>query len=233
MGERESTPEEGAQVDDEQRGRRPSNDVEIGFDIGSPLYWAWVEKLYGFDQVEWWLELGDLLAGRPGWHVDIDTSGGRLGLLWSFGSFGRSLFNVTAVGLGEFSLFDYAADENHFIVGVDALRGWLEDNEPRYNDEFAGLRSWLAADDWYMFCVLPYDVRVTVDEDGRWLATVHGLRAEVAVAADLPAVLAAVREMLCGAVGAPAEVAPRLRLTARLDEPANAAIAARPAANEE
>lgn len=210
----------------DQPQHRPSMNVDIDFEIGTPLYRSWVDALYGFEAVEPWLELGDLLAGRPGWHVDIDASGGGLGLLWSFGSFGRSLFNVTAVGHGEFSLFDYAADESHLLAGIDAVRAWLEDNERRYDDEFADLRPWLAADDWYMFRVLPYDVRVTVDEDGRWLATVHGLRAEVAVADDLPRALAQVREMLGTAIGAPLDLAPRLRLTARLDESAATALAA-------
>lgn len=191
--------------------------------LGSPEYRAFVEALYGFEEVEWWLELGDLLAGRPGWHVDFCNTEDGAELLWSFGSFGSSLFNVTPVGAGEFSLFDYEVDENHLIAGIDSLRGWLEENESRHTDQLAKRRPMLSADDWWMLRIIPFDVRVTVD-DARWLGTVVGLPLEVAIATSFEALLVAVRQMLCNAVGAPAELAPVLKMTARLDSSSTAAL---------
>ena len=115
----------------ERPGHRPWMDVEVDTDIGSPPYQAWAELLYGFEDAKWWLDLGDLLAGRPGWHVDLNATGGRLTLLWSFGAFGSSLYNVTAVGPGEFDVFDYDAETNHLITGVDDLRGSTRTRPPR------------------------------------------------------------------------------------------------------
>lgn len=209
----------------------PSWNVEVGIGTGTPQYLTFVWAIYGHDAGPWWEALGDLLGGRPGWHCDFTNQG----LLWSYGALGSSLFNISAPSApddssepsdyqsGTYVLFDYDADVEHGFSDLAELRAWLEQNEPRHVDHARTVGQMVASDGWSMLAGLTFDARVTY-EGGTWIATVPKLPLEAAFAGDLVTVVAHVRELVAGALGAPAELASTIEIQARLTPAATRAL---------
>jgi len=209
----------------------PAWNVEVGIETGTPQYLTFVETIYGHGAGPWWVALGDLLGGRPGWHCDFTSSG----LLWSYGALGSSLFNISAPDTpedpdepsdyetGKYILFDYDADIEHGFFSIDDLRVWLESNEYRHADHAREVGQWVASDGWAMLNALTFDARVTY-EDGNWMATVPKLPLEAAFAYDLPTLIERVRELIAGALGAPLELASTIEIQARLTPAATRAL---------
>lgn len=203
----------------------PSSSVEVTVDMGHPNYWAVANAFHGHTNTQWWLDLGDLLGGRPGWHCELTGEG----LLWSFGPFGSSLFNVGApededdYAAGRYMLYDYEADEEQKFGSTTAMLEWLEANEHRHADHLRNMRESLSDRHWSVVKGMGIGARIT--HDGHtYIATVPFLSLESTFADDLPTLMSRVRELIAHACDAPPEVAPDIEITARLDAKATAAL---------
>ncbi|MEG3093483.1 hypothetical protein [Sphingomonas sp. PB1R3] len=208
-----------------RRPRGPAWDVEVKVDVGTPTYIILAEQMYGWDAKDWWEDLGDLLGGRPGWHCDFTGEA----LLWSFGPFGSSLFNVSPpddagdYGVGAYELFDYEADETHRFATTAALLSWLEANEHRHADHVRKLKEYASAFEWRVLKDIGVELRVTHD-GSVFIGTFPDIAFESAFAADVPTLLAQAREAVARAHDAPPGIAPEIDLIVRLDPKASAAL---------
>jgi hypothetical protein len=208
---------------------RPSWKVDVQIGFGTTNYVSLADWLYGYESVEWWTALGDLLGGRPGWYCELGTDG----LYWHFGAMQASLLNIGSpvedgrrdkFPKSNYSLFDYEADEVVHFESIDDLRTWLEANEPRFTDYIRGRYSeWASADDWAVLRMMTW--RINVEYDGAaWIATVPNVPADATFANDLPQALRQAGELICAAFGAPARIAELMSLEAYLDVEACSAL---------
>lgn len=213
--------------------KSPSDQVEVTLDVGDPAYPSLVESLYGSDPVavDWWIDLGDLLGGRPGWRCCL----GDGGITWRFGPLDTSLFSISApdeeddesYDARRYVVHDHAPDDIDVeCVGASVLLGWLEGNEPRHAEHLTSLRPLMSGHEWDVLTMRPFDVRITHD-DLTFIATVPTVSPmDAAFGNSLGEVLANARAMIAAACGAPAEVTDRLNLKARLDAKATRAVLA-------
>jgi predicted RNase H-like HicB family nuclease len=203
----------------------PHWNVEVDLALGSPEYLMVAEWIHGHDNETWFVALGDLLGGRPGWHCDLT----REGILWSYGALGASLFNISpptsdAAPDHRFSVFDYEQDETFEFAGTDALREWLDANEGRHADYARKARAVVAAFDWGVL-KSGFTADITIDGD-TWVGTVRTLPMEATFATSLATLVANLREMIGQVFDAPAAVIPEIAIVARLDAKAAAHLTA-------
>jgi hypothetical protein len=208
----------------------PSSKVEVGIDLGDPQYVSVAEWVHGDLSGPWWRELGDLLGGRPGWRCDLTSEG----LLWSFGASGSSLFNISfppvehdaadAIPAG-YDLYDWEADETVSFSNTRELLAWLEANEPRHAGHLRKLRELAMTNDWAVLKSLGWKARVSYD-GGTWVGTVEGIPADATFSTSLAGLTDALRELIAASFEAPADVAPDISLSLKLDHAATAALTA-------
>lgn len=202
----------------------PSTFVRVKLGFGSPEYIVTACTWHGWELKEWFLEIGDLLAGRSGWHCELTAEG----VLWSFGPFGASLFNISPpkdaeAPVGRFALFDYDADESIYFEAVQELRMWLDANEHRHANHVHKMRDMISMSDWAVLTKGALEARVDFAE-GLFIGTVPSLPAEATFARTLAELVNNLRELVGAAVGAPADVTARIRLRVLLEPDAAAAV---------
>jgi len=206
----------------------PAWDVEVTIDMGRPTYANLASRLYGPETEAWWVALGDLLGGRPGWHCEFTQLTDHNGLLWSFGAFGSSLFNISAprdpgdFASGALEIYDFEGDTTYRFAGTDELLAWLEDNEHRHADHVSNLRPLASAFGWKVLKTMGVDLRVTHDGSS-FIATFPDLPFESAAASDLSTLLAHARQAVARAHGAPDWVTTEIGLRVHLDPAASRA----------
>lgn len=196
----------------------PHHLVRVHLAMGSPEYVVTATSLHGWEYNDWFEEIGNFLAARPGWHCDLTSDSG---ILWSFGAFGASLFNISppesaSTVTGRFSLFDYDADEVLAFNTIDELRGWLELNEHRHADHAHKLRDMIASLDWAYLKRGSLEARVQFS-DGAWIGTIPGLPAEATFGRTLPEVVRALQDMVASVIDVPADVVRDIRFELTVD----------------
>lgn len=199
--------------------------------MGSPNYLAVASAFHGHHSTKWWLALGDLLGGRPGWRCELTDEG----LIWLFGPLGTGLFVVSApfhedpadvdadYENGRYVILDHAADEMPEFTGTEKMREWLDANESRHAKHVEKLRFAYEENDWAVLKSMEFETRIT--HDGHtFIATVPYLSMESTFADDLPTVLTRVQELIAHAFDAPQNIAPEITVKARLDPAAVNAV---------
>lgn len=189
----------------------PHMTVEVGFD------WDYLRACErfggGFALREKWEELANILAHRPGWHFDVVNDGEAL---WSLGAFGGSLVNISITRTGKFGCYDHEHErESEDLDTIEEVEAWLRPREERAR-RLPDAEIWLSRDNWRLLRELNLRVSVTA-LDGSLIGRVDGIPLEATFGSSVAEVLRRVREMICSAVGAPADVASDLRLHVRLD----------------
>lgn len=174
-----------------------------------------------------WRDLGDLLAHRVGWHFDVNTASADP-VLWNAGLFGESRLNIHVAGNGGYACFDYDADKagdpNPVTVcaTIPAVEAWLADRERGAARPSSTAVAYAQDGAWRVLKTHANLVRVTW-ADGFYHASLSGLF-EVGVGTTLQDALDGVAVLLCRLLGAPAELAPQVPMTAELDEAAMAQL---------
>ena len=164
-----------------------------------------------------WQELGDLLAGRSGWHFDIvSTSGGQREALWSLGTFGASLLNIGLDAQARFRCFDYLEDQSQDCSSVADVERWLTGREERAKKPNAAQLELAQADDWWGLKSHRY-VAVVSWSDGYYSATVLGAMLDAAFGETLQQAVNRAGEMICDTYDAPPELAAELKLAVELE----------------
>ncbi len=69
-----------------------------------------------------WIELANILVGRPSWHFDIVNNGEAL---WSLGDFGGSNFNISVTGDG-FYCYNHLLGHSEVFADIAHVSKWLE-----------------------------------------------------------------------------------------------------------
>ncbi len=199
---------------------RPYTSVRVGLDNSDYLN---ICDMYGGgpERREAWLDLGDQLAHRPGWHFDVVNNGE---LLWSLGILGESRLNIHVSPEGMYSCYDYDEDTEAICASIPEVEEWLSTREDRAKEPSPTLLELAQADDWRVLKAHPHELRVSWS-DGYYSASMAGL-GEASIAATLKDAINGAAEMLCLLFGAPAALAPQLTLRAELDETAAAAVRA-------
>lgn len=196
--------------------------VEVGFDNSDYVN---VCDNYGggFELLDQWRALGDLLAHRPGWHFDVVTRGEAL---WSLGSFGESLLNIHVQADGSYHCLDYLQDKRSSAGDTDGwlvtrslgeIEEWLAKREEQSRKPSPLTMQILSDEDWRVLRLHLFPVRVSWS-DGWYLATVRGLPEEATFEKTLKAVIDSTKAMIVRSLDAPTEVAADLRLRVCLDE---------------
>lgn len=164
-----------------------------------------------------WQELGDLLAGRSGWHFDIvSTSGGQREALWSLGTFGAALLNIGLDEQAQFRCFDYLEDQSQDCSIVAEVERWLAGREERAKKPNAAQLELAQADDWWGLKIHRYTAVVSWS-DGYYSATVLGAMLDAAFGETLQQAINCVGEMICAMYDAPAALAAELKLAVELE----------------
>lgn len=166
-----------------------------------------------------WRELGDLLAGRAGWHFDIVNAGAAAPeALWSLGLFGASRLNIHVNDVGWFECFDYDEDRTDVCATIADVTAWIEDadREERARKP-TDLQSEIASgDDWKIFKVHKHTVLISWSDD-YYSAAILGAAHDAAFGKTLKEAIDRASEMLCGLFGAPPGIALELNLVVELD----------------
>src|ERR1700693_3294243 len=102
---------------------RPYTKVKVGFNQNYSHAWATYSSNSLGTQ---WIELGDLLAFRAGWHCDVINYGE---LLWNFGTFNGSILSIQVLNDGKFRCFEYYQDESQDLENIDAGMDWINERE--------------------------------------------------------------------------------------------------------
>jgi hypothetical protein len=199
---------------------RPYTSVRAGLDNDDYLN---VCDTYGGgpERREAWLDLGDQLAYRPGWHFDLVNDGEPL---WSLGILGESRLNIHVNPEGKYSCYDHDEDTEVVCTSIPEVEGWLSNREDRAREPSPMLLELARTNDWSILKSHPHELRVSWS-DGYYSASLPGL-GEASFAATLKDAINGAAEMLCGLFGAPAALAPQLTLRAELDETAAAQVRA-------
>ncbi len=204
----------------------PHTNARVGFD--ADYYNACLSFGRGGDRTVMaaWRELGDLLAGRAGWHFDIVNKGGAVPeALWSLGLFGESRLNVRVTDAGWFECFDYDGDRTDVCSTIAKVAAWIEggDREERARKPSDLQRRMASEDDWKVFKFRQNTVLVSWSDD-YYSAAILGAAHDTAFGTTLKEAIDRAGEMLCGLFGAPSEIAPELNLVAELDESATSRL---------
>ncbi len=199
---------------------RPYTSVGVGVDNNDYFN---VCDIYGGGPAlrEAWLDLGDQLAHRPGWHFDVVNDGQPL---WSLGILGVSRLNIHVNQDGRYSCYDHDEDAEAICTSIPEVEEWLSTREDRAREPSPMLLELAKADDWSVFKAHPHELRVSWS-DGYYSASLPGL-SETSLAVTLKDAINGAAEMLCRLFNAPAALAPQLTLRAELDETASAQLRA-------
>ncbi|MEU9191125.1 hypothetical protein AB0D14_42870 [Streptomyces sp. NPDC048484] len=174
----------------------------------------------GFENLPAWRTLGNLLAGRAGWHFDLNLHNAEP--IWSLGTFGESLLLIHVNDLCQYHCYDHRADDDTTTTDVSAVEAWLEPREEQARRPSATLLEMAQANGWQTLKILPIPLRVSWS-DGHFCAATYPLD-EVSFGRTLPEAVNRAAEMICQFLGAPADIAASMTLTVELDASATARI---------
>ncbi|MGC1238069.1 MAG: hypothetical protein WA860_04690 [Acidimicrobiales bacterium] len=166
----------------------------------------------GFELEIKWIQLANLLVGRPGWHFDVANHGMAL---WNLGDFGSSNLNISVTPEG-FNCYNYLADDSVVLPEIEQVSAWLEPIE----DESRHFPAELAAAlDWEVLLDLKFVLRVDVIGKG-YCAEIKGMAGETILGDSLREILDSARRKIIGYFRAPIDLAERLLISAQLNEAA-------------
>lgn len=197
----------------------PHSNVRVGFDID---YGTACAAFGGGDDrsiMAAWRALGDLLAGRSGWHFDVVNLGFQPEVLWSLGTFGASLLNIQVDQESRFVCFDYEEDRTDCCSDIAAVEKWLANREERAKQPNTAQIELAQHDDWRGLKIHRYTVIVSWS-DGYYAAAIRGAMLDATFGETLQQAVNRTGEMICNMYGAPAELASELNLTVELERSA-------------
>jgi hypothetical protein len=171
-----------------------------------------------------WQSLGDALAHRAGWHVDLDVTDADAPLLWSLGIFDASRLNIHVTRDGDYSCFDYDADTSVALSALPDVEDWLSTREDEAKKPSALQLDWARADDWNLFKTHRHVLRVTWS-DGYYSGSLSTVN-DASFGATLSEVINNATQMLCDLFEAPRDLAQVLNIAVELDEHAAAKVRA-------
>jgi hypothetical protein len=170
-----------------------------------------------------WRDLGDLLANRAGWHFDVNTASHDK-VLWNAGLFGESRLNIHVDANGRFACFDYDADNAGeadpvtTCATIAEVEGWIAARADRAARPSATAVAYAGDSDWAGLKAHAHQVRITWSGNS-YHASLPEIY-EASVGTTLQDALDGVASLLCRLLGAPAELARQVPLTAELDQAA-------------
>jgi hypothetical protein len=137
-------------------------------------------------------------------NFEADSNGA---LLWSLGSFGGSGLNISITRNLQYHCFDYHSDTDDDYDSISEVEEWVTRREgATLETQRAVQREWATADDWRLFKLMPYDLRVDWF-DGHYAASVAGIPTDATFAPTLSGVILAGRELITAWFGAPPALA--------------------------
>lgn len=197
----------------------PHSNVRVGFNAD---YTSACAAFGGADDrgvAAAWRELGDLLAGRSGWHFDVINIRSRPEVLWGLGTFGASILSIYVDEQARFVCFDDEQERTDHCLDVAAVEKWLADREERAKRPNAAQIELAQADDWRGLKAHRYTVMVSWS-DGYYAASVRGAMLDATFGETLQQAVNRTGEMICEMYGAPAELASKLNLVVELERSA-------------
>jgi len=140
-----------------------------------------------------WQELGDLLAGREGWHCDVVNS---VELMWSFGTFRGSLLNIQVLKNGQFGCFDYSEDENQSFELIADVDAWILKREPAARkSDLETSKDFLSANNWHGLRNFPFELDVDY-VDPTYIGVIRGGAHEATFARSLKELIINAKQMI-------------------------------------
>ena len=189
----------------------PYENVEVNF--SNPDYRNVCDTFGGgFERLDDWIALANILAGRPGWHFDIVNDGQAL---WSLGDFGGSNLNISVTEDG-FNCYNHSSDDSVVLKNIDLVSSWIEPLEEegrRFPIQLA------ASSNWQVLLSLKFRIRVDVIGD-KYCADVKGMAEEEVFGDTLVEVVAFARERIVQYFEAPVELTEKLLIRLDISEKA-------------
>lgn len=186
-------------------------------------YRAAIDVFYRPEAQPLLIKLGDLLAHRTGWHFASDSTAE---VIWTLGSFGGSVLNITITEDLKYHCYDHQADSDDEFADISEVAQWVDSREDAALEHLKRWqRGFASGGDWYALKV--YEYRLDVDWfDGHFAAAVFGIPMEATFARTLPDVIRAGRELIINWHDAPSKLGDSLKVNARLSERAVAQVIA-------
>jgi len=175
----------------------PYQSVKVNFDNNDYIN-VCVQYGGGYALLHAWRALGDLLAGRPGWHFDVVNDGEAL---WSLGLLGESRLNIRVTEDGGYHCYDYGADHAVVIYGIAAVELWLADREDEAKLPSATLLALARGDDWSVFKHHQFKMTVSWSDDYFSASLPHHL--DSAFGSALPEAVLGAAQLPCRLFDAP------------------------------
>ncbi len=164
-----------------------------------------------------WDQLGKMLGHREGWHCDVVNSNQ---LLWSFGTFGKSLLSIEVVDNGIFACFDYYEDQVISQTSVQEVHDWVNSRETSVREtDLEDSKKFLSASNWHGLRNLPFEIDIDFIE-ANYVGVIRQSEHEPTFGRNLIEVIRNSKEMIATYFGADFSLIDSINVKCHLSEAA-------------